>query len=70
MRDTLLIWFNPDSQFYEVGHYLDFKTTSSGSRNEDRFEVIHEFSSETVGVANKILNSLNKLRTNPQMLNF
>ncbi|SNS76556.1 hypothetical protein SAMN05421640_1149 [Ekhidna lutea] len=62
MTDTLLIWFNPDRQLYEIGPYYDFITLASSSKNEDRFEVLYEFNTETVRVADKIIRSLNKVR--------
>ena len=70
MADTLLIWFNPDQSFYEVGEYLDYQSIADQSSNKDRFEVIYEFYEETIGVADKILNSLNKVHANSQRLNY
>ena len=70
MSDTLLIWYNPDSLKYETGPYLSYKSISACSKNEDRFEVLHEFNVETVFIANKILNSLNAARASSMSLNL
>ncbi|WP_420578169.1 hypothetical protein [Ekhidna sp.] len=70
MTDTLLIWFNPDSQMYEIGPYLEYHSAATISQNQDRFEVLHEFNTETVFIATKILNSLNVARTNSLTLNL
>lgn len=70
MTDTLLIWFNPDSQMYEIGPYLDYQSAATISQNQDRFEVLYEFNTETVFIATKILNSLNVARTNSLTLNL
>ena len=70
MRDTLLIWFNPDAQMYETGPYHDYQSVASESHNQDRFEVLYEFSKETISVADKILTALNIARTNSLVLNF
>lgn len=69
MSDTILIWFNPDSDSYEVGNYQEYLAISKSSRNEDRFEVIYEFCVETANVMDKILGSLNKVKTISAPLN-
>ncbi len=69
MTDTLLIWFNPDSQKYETGFHSDYQLATAISSNQDRFEVLHEFSLETSFIANKILRSLNVVRTTSSNLN-
>lgn len=70
MSDTLLIWYNPDSLKYETGPYISYKSISTSSKNEDRFEVLHEFNVETVFIADKILNALNVARTSSISLNL
>lgn len=70
MTDTLLIWFNPDSQMYEIGPYRDYRSAITISQNQDRFEVLYEFNTETIFIATKILNSLNVARTNSLTLNL
>ncbi|MEP0984974.1 hypothetical protein [Ekhidna sp.] len=70
MAETLLIWFNPDRQQYETGSYHHYRSIASISSNEDRFEIIAEFSSDTVCVAGKIQDELNKARTSSFALNF
>lgn len=70
MANTLLIWFDPDQQQYKIGSYHVFKLTASLSLNEDRFEVLSEFSSDTASVAYKIQDELNKARSSSLTLNF
>jgi hypothetical protein len=70
MNDTLLIWFNPDRNSYEIGLSFDFRSCSSTSPNADRFEVLYEFNNETKKVAQKVLSRLNLARTNSVPLNY
>ena len=70
MSDTLLIWFNPDAQNYESGPYVDYQSKATQSLNQDRFEVLYEFSLETISISGKILNALNIARTNSLLLNY
>lgn len=70
MNDTLLIWFNPDRNSYEIGPSFDYKSSSSTSPNSDRFEVLYEFTDETKKVAQKVLSRLNLARVNSVPLNY
>lgn len=70
MNDTLLIWFNPDHNSYEIGPSYDYQTSSTLSPNADRFEVLYEFTTETKSVAKKVLSRLNLARVNSIALNY
>ena len=69
MTDPLLIWFNPDIQRYEAGLRTDYITSFLSSHNQDRFQILYEFSLETKSVCHKILNALNAVRVSSR-LNF
>ncbi len=70
MNDTLLIWFNPDHDLYEIGATNDFQSSLSLSPNADRFEALYEFTNETKKVAQKVLSKLNLARVNSVSLNY
>ena len=61
----MIIWYNPDTDRYQKGCYNDFETSASSSRNGYRFELLYEFKTDEITVMNKILNSLNTVRTSP-----
>lgn len=70
MNNTLLIWFNPDHDSYEIGATMDYKSSSSISENSDRFEVLYEFTDESKKIALKVLSRLNLARVNSVALNY
>lgn len=70
MTDTILIWYNPDTDLYEIGNYYEFIATSKTSVNEDRYEIIYEFCFETISVADKILGRMNKVKLISSPLNI
>lgn len=54
-----LIWYNPLINDYQLGSKKDFNEQCT-CEEQDRFEVIYEFDSESSRVANKILINLRK----------
>ena len=59
----MLIWYNPDRDFYEMGQNEEYHRLKSQSINQDRFELLYEFGDEAnMIVARKILSELNKIR--------
>jgi len=56
------IWFNPDSGKYEKGSKEEFEELSVLSINQDRFDIIYEFSDTAERIIDKVLNSLNAAR--------
>ena len=69
MTPTMLIWFNPDVDLYEIGKYKDYRFLSRHSTNRDRFEILFEFCEETVEVSKKVLRRLNKVKMISYTLN-
>lgn len=56
------IWFNPDLGKYEKGLKEDFDKASAHSVNQDRFDIIYEFSDTSQRIIDKVLDSLNVAR--------
>lgn len=65
----LLVWYNPDIDFYEKGSPSEYAIRSGSSHNQDRFEIIHQFevAEKTSRLAQKLLQSLNILRTQDRL---
>ncbi len=56
------IWYNPDTDVYEMGAYDTFLTKTAISENGDRYDVLYEFPENSEALMDKILNSLNLVR--------
>lgn len=56
------IWFNPDLDKYEKGSQQEFELASIDSVNQDRFDIIYEFSDTSQRIIDKVLESLNVAR--------
>ncbi|MFT7238728.1 MAG: hypothetical protein ACI93L_002820 [Cyclobacteriaceae bacterium] len=56
------IWFNPDLGKYEKGSKAELEQASVHSVNQDRFDVIYEFSDTSQRIIDKVLESLNVAR--------
>ena len=56
------IWYNPDTDEYEMGAYDTFISKTKSSKNSDRYDVLYEFPEGSELLMDKILSSLNIVR--------
>ncbi len=61
-NNTLIIWYNPDTDAYEKGCCEQYRSVTTESNNADRFEMLYEFEGMEASLADKILLSLNNVR--------
>ena len=58
-----LIWYNPDTSEYEHGPETEYQKSKAASFNSEEFNVLYEFSATTRHIADKIIKSLNLVRS-------
>lgn len=63
MSTTIHIWYNPDTDTYQKGSFQVFSTVSINSVNRDRFQLLYQFEDIDLVLAEKILKSLNHVRS-------
>lgn len=62
-----IIWYNPDLDVYQKGTSREFDQTVNNSMHPDRFDILYEFSHTSQKLVDKILHSLNAVRTEYQL---
>ncbi|MFY0685694.1 MAG: hypothetical protein JXQ90_00940 [Cyclobacteriaceae bacterium] len=58
MKDKI-IWYNPDTSFYEAGTKIELDLLRSMSKNHRDFSIFLELTTTTAQMVDKLLNQLN-----------
>ncbi len=57
------IWYNPDLDAYQKGTMEDYSHLIGSSESGDRFDILYEFADSSDRLIDKILGSLNIVRS-------
>lgn len=58
-----IIWYNPQTQIYQLGSQVDYDIALSNCPYPDEMMVLYELDKSTEHVADKIVKELNAVRT-------
>ena len=62
-NSMIIIWYNPDLDIYQKGTVREYDQLMIKSDNRDRFDILYEFNQNSVRLIDKILDSLNLVRS-------